>query len=512
MNYRHLLASSAIALLLQTPALAQEAPAQSESESDDGIQDIVVTAQRREENAQRTALSIEVFGGDDLRSQGVTSADSITKLAPGVQVAGGTTTQVYVRGVGDFGVTATANPAVVTNIDGVTVSRPQAISGNFFDLERLELLKGPQGTLYGRNASGGALNILTAAPKFGETGGYLEATVGNYNQYGGEGALNLAAGENAAFRLSFQINDRDGYLSAGGDDDKHQSVRLQARVEAGDLTLRPILSYTHLGGKGTGIAVLPKLPGRSAWLENTDPVAGAAYLNLAGAIFNGALLGGCNPAPGGNCPPPPALLADPSTSVLFQDVTSYSASLLLDYKMDFATLTVIPGYRRTNARFAIQPSFLYNVGGVYTANGDRSDGETSDQYSLEVRLSNETDKLKWVIGGYWFKENQSTEYALQGGLILNSLVSSQLRTDALAAFAQATYSLSDRFRLTGGIRYTQDKRAALDLQKFAISPAVTTPAAVTGLPPIPCLPEHTDGRRAPAGDAVPADQPDAGFL
>ena len=512
MNYRHLLASSAIALLLQTPALAQEAPAQSGAESvDGGIQDIVVTAQRREENAQRTALSIEVFSGEDLRSQGVTNADSITKLAPGVQVAGGTTTQVYVRGVGDFGVTATANPAVVTNIDGVTVARPQAISGNFFDLERLELLKGPQGTLYGRNASGGALNILTAAPKFGETGGYLEATVGNYNQYGGEGALNLAAGENAAFRLSFQINDRDGYLSAGGDDDKHQSVRLQARVETGGLTLRPILSYTHLGGNGTGLAVLPQLPGRSAWLENTDPVAGAAYIARATAIFNGALAGGCNPAPGGTCPPPPALLADPSTSNLFQDVNSYSAALLLDYKMDFATLTVIPGYRKTHARFAVQPSFLYNVGGAYDAAGDRTDGERSDQYSLEIRLANETDKLKWVIGGYAFKENQSAEYALQGGLILNTLVRSRLKTDALAAFAQATYSLSDAFRVTGGIRYTNDKRGAFDLQKFAISPAVTTPAAVTGLPPIPCLPNvPVPGARLP-GTLCPLTNQTPGF-
>lgn len=99
-----------------------------------------------------------------------------------------------------------------------------------------------------------------------------------------------------------------------------------------------------------------------------------------------------------------------------------------------------------------------------------------------------------------------------GRPILNSLVSSELRTHALAAFAQATYSLSDRFRLTGGIRYTHDKRAALDLQKFAISPAVTTPAVVTGLPPILCLLNTPTLGAAPAGHAVPADQTDAGFL
>jgi iron complex outermembrane receptor protein len=508
---------SAMVTVLAAPGIAQAQqaesvstpPAQDETntanEAAGGIQDIVVTAQRRSESAQKAALSIEVFSGADLRAAGVAKADDLTKLAPGIQAGGGTTAQIYIRGVGDFGVTATANPAVVTNLDGVTISRPQAIAGNFFDLERVEVLKGPQGTLYGRNASGGAVNLITAAPKYRETGGFLEGTVGNYNQFGAEGALNLAIGETAAARLSFQVNDRDGYLSDGTDDDKHQSVRLQLKSDLGErVTVRSMLAYTHLGGKGTGLAVIPRLPGQSAWLGNTDPVAGAAYIARAAAIYNGARAAGCNPAPppAGNCPPAPELLADPSTFAngYFQDVHSYAASLQADVDLDFATLTVIPGYRKTRGQFTVVPSFLYNVGGPYTANGDSSDGERSDQYSLEARLGGETDKLKWVIGGFWFKENQSTAFALQGGLILNSLVSTKLRTEAVAAFGQFTYSLTDTIRLTGGIRYTNDKRAALDLQKFAISPAITTPnpALTGGLAPIPCLPNvPTPGARLP---------------
>lgn len=458
------------------------------NQGDQGIGEIVVTAQRREESAQKTALSIEVFGGDSLRAAGIAKPDDLTKLAPGLQVGGGTTTQVYVRGVGDFGVTATANPAVATSIDGVAIARPQAISGNFYDIERIELLKGPQGTLYGRNASGGALNIITAAPKLGELGGYLEANAGNYSQFGAEGALNLPVGEDLAFRVSGQFNSRDGYLSDGGDDDKHESVRVQAKYKSGGLTIRPEFSFTHLGGKGTGLALMPALAGLSPWTGNTDPVAGAAYLARAGAIFNAALNAGCNPAPTGNCPPPPALLADPSTSTLFQDVKSTAASLQLDYDMGFATLTAIPGWRQTRARFAVQPSFLYNVGGAYDAKGDRSDGERSDQYSLEMRLGHQSDKLKWVLGGYLFKEDQSNDFVLQGGLIQNQRVSGNLGTKVAAAFGQMTYSLTDALRITGGIRYTSDKRSAFNLQKQAVSPTVTTPAAVTGLPPIPCLP------------------------
>jgi iron complex outermembrane recepter protein len=496
--------SSVIGLAVAgTPALAQDAATQAADE--EGITDIVVTAQRREQNSQKTALSIEVFSGEDLRAAGVGKSDDLTKLAPGIQAAGGTTAQIYIRGVGDFGVTATANPAVVTNLDGVTVARPQAIAGNFFDLERIEVLKGPQGTLYGRNASGGAVNLITAAPKLGQTGGFIEGNFGNYDQIGAEGALNLAMGDSAAARLSFQVNDRDGYLSDGTDDDEHHSVRLQVKADLGErATVRAGVSYTHLGGKGTGLAVIPRLAGQSAWTGNTDPVAGAAYIGLATAIFNGALAGGCDPSPPpvGNCPPAPAVLQDPSAFAAgyFQDVDSYAANLQADINLDFATLTLIPGYRKTKARFTVVPSFLYNVGGAYTGSGDRSDGEESDQYSFEARLGGESDKFKWVIGGYWFKEDQSASYALQGGLLLNTVVSTQFKTEALAAFGQATYSLSDMFRLTGGIRYTNDKRSALDLQKFAVSPAVTTPnpALTGGLAPIPCLPNvPTPGSRLP---------------
>jgi iron complex outermembrane recepter protein len=485
---------SKITIALFGLLLAQVAAAQSAARPEaqaGGLEEVVVTAQHRTEDAQKAALAIVVISGSDLREAGVSKPDDLTKLTPGLQVAGGTTTQLYVRGVGDFGVTATANPAVVTNVDGVVVARAQAISGNFFDLERVELLKGPQGTLYGRNASGGALNILSAQPRLGEMSGYAEVAVGNYSLRALEGAINLPAGNRNAFRLSYQVNSREGYLSDGTDDDKHQSFRLQHKYNDGDLSVRTIVGYTHLGGKGTGLAVSPAIPGLSAWTGNTDSRAGAAYIAAATAQFNGALAGGCNPAPPpvGNCPPAPALLADPSTSNLFQDVTSYNASVQLDKNLGFATLTVIPAWRRTEARFAIQPSFLYNVGGAYDAAGDKTDGERSSQYSLEARLAHESDRWKWVVGAYGFREDQSDDYVLFGGLIQNQRVSGQLKTDAYAGFGQLTYSVSSSIRLTGGLRYTSDKRSGLEMRKWAISPTVTAPSPVTGLPPIPCLPD-----------------------
>ncbi len=472
-----LLCSTALGAMLcgAAPAFAQ----QSGEAEETGITDIVVTAQRREENVQKTALSIEVFSGDQLAERGITRPDDLTKLATGVQVGGGTTTQIYVRGVGDFGVIATANPAVVTSLNGVAIARPQAISGNFFDLERVEILKGPQGTLYGRNASGGALNLIAAKPRLGETSGYLNGTLGNYSTVTGEGALNLGVSDNAAVRLSFQLSDRDGYLTDGGDDDKHQSVRLQTLIKGGDnLTFRFGGGYTHLGGNGTGLAVIPNIPGQSAWAGTTSAAASDYYIQRATNIFNGALAAGCNPAPGGNCPPPPFLLDRPDSNRLFQNVESWNVDAQLDYDFGGATLTVIPAYRRTTAKFSVQPGFNYAPGGSGT------NGETSSQYSLEARLGNSGERLKWVVGAFAFKEDQSTDFAVNSGLIQRIRVASNLETKSVALFGEATYSLSDHLRLIAGARYTSDKRSQSNFRKFAISPTVT------GQPPlaVPCLP------------------------
>ncbi|WP_427968698.1 TonB-dependent receptor [Altererythrobacter sp.] len=448
------------------PAFAQD---QQTPAADDGsIHDIVVTAQRRSESVQKTALSIEVFSGDTLSERGIARPDDLTKLATGLQVGGGTTTQVYIRGVGDFGVTATANPAVVTSLNGVAIARPQAISGNFFDLERVEVLKGPQGTLYGRNASGGALNLIAAKPRIGEFSGYFNGTIGNYETFAGEGAVNVPMTDVGALRLAYQLSDRDGYLTDGGDDDKHQSVRLQGLLEPNDaMTLRLGAGYTHLGGNGSGLAVIPRIPGQSAWTGSTSTAAADYHTALATAIFMAS----------GGTSVPPALLDRPDAFDLHQNVQSWNVDAQLDYDFGGATLTVIPAYRRTTAKFSIQPSFNYSL-------GDGTDGETSDQYSLEARLGHTGDKLKWVVGAFAFKEDQSTDFAVNSGLIQRIRVASDLSTKSYAAFGEATYSIIDALRLIAGLRYTSDRREQTDFRKFAISPTVT------GQPPlaIPCLP------------------------
>ena len=129
------------------------------------LDEIVITAERRSELIEKSSLAVEVFSGEALQQIGVSEARDLTKLAPGVMIGqGGPAAQIYIRGVGDFTSTPITNPAVAVNVDGIYVARSQSIDGTFFDIDRVEILKGPQGTLYGRNASGGASNIITKKP------------------------------------------------------------------------------------------------------------------------------------------------------------------------------------------------------------------------------------------------------------------------------------------------------------------------------------------------------------
>jgi outer membrane receptor protein involved in Fe transport len=136
--------------------------------------EIVVTAQFRQESAQKAAVSIDVLSAETLARAGVAQATDLARLSPGVQITqGGSSLQIYIRGAGDFSTTAYSNSAVAQNYDGVFAARSQYVAGVFYDLERVEVLKGPQGTLYGRNATGGALNILPVQPKLGVFEGYV---------------------------------------------------------------------------------------------------------------------------------------------------------------------------------------------------------------------------------------------------------------------------------------------------------------------------------------------------
>jgi iron complex outermembrane recepter protein len=262
----------ALAAATATAATAQESsPAQSQSggrtpaQSAEviGLEEVVVTASRREETVQRAALSVQALSAATLERANVTKPEDLNAIAPGLAIASaGNSPQAYIRGVGNFASNGLAEGAVAFNLDGVYISRPPSVRGMFYDLERIEVLKGPQGTLYGRNASGGAINVISRRPKLGETSGYMELQAGNYDLARGTAAVNVPLGDTVAIRAATQIMRRDGYLSDGTSDEKGDSARLQLLWEPTDaVSLLVSSNYQRAFGKGSGVILSPQLAG-----------------------------------------------------------------------------------------------------------------------------------------------------------------------------------------------------------------------------------------------------------
>lgn len=407
------------------PANAQEATAPPGDGHLQGIQDIIVTAERREQSVQRAPITITVIGGSESEKVGLSKVEDLTRMVTGMQIgAGGGNAQIYVRGVGDFSYSSLSNPGVAFNVDGVYVGRTDGMNGNFFDVERVEVLKGPQGTLYGRNSNGGSINLITRDPVLNRTNGYLMGELGNYDLKSLAGAINLPLGENVAARLAFKVIDRDGYLSDGSLDDVKQSVRFKLRYEpSSDVTLRFSADYTHLGGVGGGYVLLPRRPGSSAWEGAADPAAVAYRDTFPGS--SGPLL----------------------PSDLTQNTNLWNVSAQLDWDLGFANLTVLPAYRDTDTFSVGAPTFFYQS------------TLKSKQESLEIRLGNSSPGLTWVVGAFGYHDK------IDG---LNFIKASTIRsirrnfyapkTKAGALFGQTTVGLTEGLRAIAGLRYTAENR------------------------------------------------------
>ena len=232
------------------PTAAAQPEEQTAADTDEGLgAEILITAQRREESLQRAAIAVTALAGDALVDAGVTQATDLTRLIPSLQVAPASSfTQFYLRGVGTFGANAFAEQGVAINLDGVYLSRPAAPAGLFYDLARVEVLKGPQGTLYGRNATGGAVNVITNGPELGELGGFVTAEYGNYDTIRASGAFNLPLGDRAALRIAGQHAEHDGYYSDGYDDEDTTAARASVHLDSGaglDATL--MFDFAHVG-------------------------------------------------------------------------------------------------------------------------------------------------------------------------------------------------------------------------------------------------------------------------
>lgn len=454
--------ASAGALALASPAFAQsstvERAAQTESDSSVGLQEVVVTAQRREESLQRVGLAVSAVTADDLAKAGIVQPSDLGKLVPAIQLqpTGGSSVSIYMRGVGAQAGNAYAENAIAFNVGGVYIGRPTSTNGTFFDLERVEVVKGPQGTLYGRNATGGAVNVIPKRPSLGTTSGDVQLEYGNFDSKRVAAALNLPLGSSAALRFAGQIVNRDGYLSDRTQDDKGEAARVSLLVEPSDQwSVLLSTDFFNLRGRGQGSLLAPGsgfpagtgsngAPPLSDRIGASDPRSIAFLANYAATLPAPPFCGGAGRLLTSGC------VITPGTDS-FIDGKFWGVSAEIQGDLGFANLTILPAYRSSDtSEIGYIPGFKIQK------------DESNDQRSLELRLTSDAaQRLRYVVGGFYYKEAQNADNLFTLGNLSTTHFTPNLETESSAVFGQLTLDVSDTFRLIGGARYTHEVKDAV---------------------------------------------------
>ncbi len=479
--------AGALWALAGAPASAQDETAgEQASESDQGNA-IVVTARRREESLQETPVAISAFNAEMLEERQVLQTQDLERITPSLQfkpagqLSGNSAASVvFIRGVGQLDPTAAVDPGVGVYIDEVYVGRAVGSTIEFGDIAGVEVLRGPQGTLFGRNTIGGAVLVRTREPEIGEFSGRARVRVGSDDWFEGFAALNVPLGETAAARVSGGFRKRDGYVIRtfdGLDLGNEDVVALNAAfrwepTSTFDVSLRA--DYTDRDENGA--------PFTFAGINESAPVA--AIVSVAagcpGATIPFAPLVPGDPRFGAPSVP---LIDDPRCANDFQargnfgnggtaDVVSKSEvwgfSGTARYEVaDGVTLKSITAYRSTEARGvrdADNTPFVMITTDV---------GAESDQFSQELQLQYDRGIVSAIVGGYYFDEDTRERATvplafppsppvigsmLAGGPGSRDLQVSDLETRSIAAFGEISVEAADGLELSGGLRYTEDRK------------------------------------------------------
>ncbi|WP_339706394.1 TonB-dependent receptor [uncultured Sphingosinicella sp.] len=465
---------------LSVPVRAQEATAS--EVSTDQLQEIVVTANKRSENLQKVPIAISAVTAEQLANSGINSTAEIAQVVPGLVIQNSMNgTQAHLRGVGTTAIPAGTENSIATYIDGVYILSLSGAMMQLNSIEQVEVLKGPQGTLFGRNATGGVINVRTRDPDQ-EFGGSGEIRYGNYDTVSGQlyltGGLSTNLAMDVAGYFSIQgdgwgknlFNGRDAnkmneyagrtkVLFTPGDRDEFRFAMDYSRSKGSTYN-----SFSPVGGRPTQYG-----PGATTAADRPD---------LAGAVESGALA-------------PIAVVGDP---YIFQggfyDIDLYShprflfkhggASLQWDHDFDAIRLTSITAYRKAtkDQYWSSQPvpAFVASAGWY----------QKESQFSQELQLgSDQSSVVQWVAGLYYLKGKASYDPFIIEGTSLLPL--QQLRflafteVESGAAFGQATVPLGENTNLTGGLRYTIEKRSITGQTEADFIPALELPTAISGV-------------------------------
>jgi iron complex outermembrane receptor protein len=428
------LALCTVASFSAIQARAQNVPADN-SNTVSEIADIVVTAQRRQETAQHTALAITAISGDQLAQQGVQDVTNLTSRMPNVQVAADTSgeTLLAIRGIGSTDLNEEGDTSVAFNLDGVFISRNSSMSGLFYDINRIEVLRGPQGTLYGRSATAGAINVISNQPTFKfEGAGSVE--VGNYATLGSQGMINVPLSDTIAMRAAFSTRRHDGFADNGNNlhtkDQDDIAGRYQILAKPTErLTIHLGADFFHAGGAGGGFRTF----------EQIVPFA--------------------NPNDPYKYP-----LKGPHR----RDQTDWGLRGQVDYDLGFGTLTYLGAYRATDANIYADWSILAGLPlATYQKNKQH-------EVVHEVRLAGKVGDLSYVVGGNLFNEYSNVTLDIDlsplGSPTNLEFFKPRANASSKGVFGQVTYAVTPKFRLTAGVRYTKDRKYSFDGETRSVDP------------------------------------------
>ncbi|MEH6593869.1 MAG: TonB-dependent receptor, partial [Halioglobus sp.] len=433
-------AIAATALVLISPALsAAEKAGLVLEETGLALEEIIVTAQKRTTSVQETPIAITAFTGEILANGVVTDAADLNGRVPNLHIAkGGSNVEIAIRGINSTNNVEAGDPAVAFHVDGIYLGRPIAAGAIFYDLERVEVLNGPQGTLYGRNATAGSINVITNKPAQ-EFEANLELNLGNYDRVYTQGMINVPVTDQFQVRAAFFTDDRDGYYEATdietgeplaeGDTADDEGFRLHGLYQPTD-TLSLLLSVDYLGREGS--------PPYQRDVPTDD-------------VFNVE-----------------------TTASGYSDIEDKGIKFELNWDLDFATLTYLTSSRETT----------YSAGGA-AAGQEALLGATltvdnaMEQTTHELRLASNGDSaLQWIGGAYYFKEEQDVFFQLDDLLEVfpaplpkGDLIFDQPEVDATstAIFGQVDYSFAEKFRVSAGLRYSEDEKSRIGSSIVAIT-------------------------------------------
>ena len=445
--------------VLTVSAGASTAFAQESNSRLDAFEDeVIVTARKRQESVQDTPIAITAFSGESLEARGITSISEVGKISPNVNyqnnpVAGGSSSvaTVYIRGIGQRDFLGTIDNGSGFYIDDVIVARTVGAVVDLLDVERVEVLRGPQGTLFGRNNVGGAIKLHTKKPSR-EAGGYVDATYGTDNLIRLKGTFDAPMGDNAAFKLSALFGSQDGYVDrpAGGDlgNQKVFAVRGAWLWEPTD-NLEVLLSADASKEDDNGPAF-------------TLADAGVLAPNGFPGFYNNLNTGGVCAYPGGISSTNPLCYnaqyesetQNFGTAPTFSETNTWSAKADIKYRInDNVSLRSITAFRDLDAQFArdadASPNTLVHF----------FDDFQSEQFSQELQLNANLmdDKIEWVTGLYYFNEDGDNLNNLEFA-IAKFQSGSGFETTSKAVYSQATFHATDKLDITLGGRYTDEDK------------------------------------------------------